>query len=205
MDFIIRLWPYVSIHPYLLLFLGMLIGGETFLLPAAYLAAKGTLSFPMIFLFAVLATLVSDTAWYSIGRFVSLPKILSWKIFSKKRDTMLKIFPKFQNHSEKILFISKFVYGTRTLAQIFSGTIRMPFIKYSIVNLAGILSYLAAICLMAVFTRKSLANFSEMSYNEYVVAAIFILLVVVIHICLKRWLGKKILASSSLHGMRNEQ
>ncbi len=204
MELINYLWPYISSHTYLLLFLGMLVGGETFLLPAAYLAAKGALSFPLLFLFSAMATLISDTVWYSIGRFFKLERILSWKMFSKKQELSLKIFSGFQNHSEKFLFLSKFLYGTRTLAQVLSGSIRMPFIKYSIVNLAGILSYLVLICCMALFTKKSLANFDHMSYNEYVTVAAFVVIVGIIHICLKKWLGKKILASSSQPGTKEE-
>src|SRR3989344_3115421 len=108
MELVTNIWSYIFNYPYLFLFLGMLVGGETFLLPAAYLAAKGTLTFPLVIFFAGLATLVSDTAWYIIGRFFPLNKILSWKMFFKKREISLKIFSVFKKHSQKLLFISKF-------------------------------------------------------------------------------------------------
>jgi membrane protein DedA with SNARE-associated domain len=205
MNFIIHSWPFIANHAYLLLFLGMLIGGETFLLPAVYLATKGAMSFPLLFLFAAAATVISDTCWYLIGRNFLLEKILSWKLFSKNRDVTDRIFSGFQRHSQKVLFISKFVYGTRTAAQVLSGSIRMPFIKYSVVNLAGIMSYLVLICVMAIFTKDGLANFGNISYNEYASIAIFIFIVITVHILLKKWLGKKILASSSQLGTKEKQ
>ncbi|MBI2630802.1 hypothetical protein HYW73_01110 [Candidatus Nomurabacteria bacterium] len=205
MELVANIWPYVSLHPYLFLFLGMLVGGETFLLPAAYLAAKGTLTFPLVIFFASLATLVSDTTWYFMGCFFQLEKILSWKIFFKKREISLKIFSVFKEHSRKLLFISKFVYGTRTLIQVLSGAIRMPFFLYTAVNLFGIMSYLMVISLAALLTKKSLANFAGISYNEYVSAAIFIFVIVLIHICLKKWLGKKLIAPSSQPGTKSGQ
>lgn len=174
-------------------------------MPAVYLATRGTLFFPSIVLLSGLATLISDSAWYFIGRFLPLEKILLWKTFLKKREVSLKIFEGFKNHSRKLLYISKFVYGTRTLVQVLAGTIRMPFVTYSIVNLAGIMSYLLVISTTAILTKKSLASFGQISYNEYVSAFVFILVIGIVHICLKKWLGKKFIASSSQPGMKNEQ
>lgn len=205
MEFINLLWPYVSEHTYLFLFLGMLVGGETFLLPAVYLAARGTLPFSHIVILSSIATLISDTVWYSIGRFFPLERILLWKTFSKKRDLSLKIFSGFQKHSRKLLYTSKFVYGTRTVAQVLAGSIRMPFIIYSVVNLAGILSYLLVITGAAVLTKESLASFGQISYNEYVSVFAFIIVIGIVHICLKKWLGKKFTASSSQPGTKNGQ
>jgi membrane protein DedA with SNARE-associated domain len=205
MEFINLLWPYVSNNPYFFLFFGMIIGGETFLLPAVYLATRGDFPFSHIIILSSIATLISDTAWYSIGWFFPLERILSWKTFSKKREVSIKIFSVFQKHGSKLLYISKFVYGTRTLAQVLAGSIRMPFVTYSVVNLAGILSYLLVIIGAAILTKESLASFGQISYNEYVSVLAFIAVISIIHICLKKWLGKKFTASSSQPGMKNEQ
>ena len=205
MEFLIEIWPYILDNANLFLFLGMLVGGETFFLPAVYLSVKGTLNFSDILFFAVLATIISDTAWYALGRFFSLEKILSCKIFLKKREEFAKIFGAFKKHSQKLLYISKFVYGTRTLVQIFSGAIRMPFLRYSAVNIAGIISYLFGIALLAILTKESLVSLEEMLYYEYVYIAVFILVVGIIHICLKKWLGKNFTASSFQPGMKSEQ
>lgn len=201
MDFVASIWPYISDHPYLFIFLGMLVGGETFLLPAVYLASKGTLSYSLVFLFASASTLVSDTAWYVIGRVFPLEKILSWKKFAQS-DKPEKILLVFRGHSRKVLFISKFVYGTRTIVQVLSGSIRMPYLRYSAVNLAGIASYLLVISVLAFFTRAGLDSFREIPYNEYVYVIIFIIVIVVAHICLKKWLGKKLTVPSYPLGTR---
>lgn len=201
MQFITQLWPVIVDHAYIVLFLGMIIGGETFLLPAVYLASRGTLSFPLVITFAVLATLVSDTFWYALGRFTPLQKLLKWK----KVGLSVKIISIFKEHSQKLLFISKFVYGTRTLAQVLSGAIRMPFLIYSAVNLMGILAYFFSIVIVAILTRASLASLEDLSYNNYVSVILFILIVGIIHLCLKKWLGREFTASSSQPGTNNLQ
>jgi membrane protein DedA with SNARE-associated domain len=205
MELINEIWPYVSNHTYFFLFIGMLMGGEAFLLPAIFLAIKGTVNFYLVLLFSILATLISDTAWYIIGRFFPLERILLWKIFLKKRELSDKIFLGLQKHGLKILFISKFVYGTRTLVQVLSGTIRTPFFKYSIVNLSGILSYLFTISFITFLIKESLDSFIKITYNEYAYLVVFILVIGILHICLKKWFSKKLLASSSRLGMKNEQ
>lgn len=205
MEFINFLWPHISDHPYAFLFIGMILGGETFLLPAVYLASRGLMDFPLLMLVAVAATISSDTVWYIIGRTFPLSKILSWKRFMKKREAYTKIFEGFQLHSQKLLFISKFVYGSRTIVQILAGSIKMPFLRYSAVNLAGIMSYLISIFLLALFARESLASFNDLSYNIYISIGVFIILIIIFHLCLKKWLSKKFSASSSQPGTKNEQ
>lgn len=205
MEFINFLWPHISSHPYLFLFMGMLIGGETFLLPAVYLAAQGAMPFPFLFALSALATLISDSAWYLIGRSFPLANILSWKKFAGKRESYAKVFEGFKTHSYKLLFISKFVYGTRTIAQILSGSIKMPFFKYSLINLTGIMSYLLSIIALALFTKHSLASMDDLSYNKYVSVGVFIILIIIFHLCLKKWLSKKFLVSSSRPGTKSGQ
>ena len=194
MEFIQTIWPHISAHPYVYLFLGMLVGGEAFLLPAVYLTIHGSLQVSAVFLFSALATLISDSAWYAVGRSFPLANILSWKRFSARRESYTKIYDGFRVHSQKLLFVSKFVYGTRTIVQILSGSIRMPFWRYSVVNLSGIMSYLASIFLLALFAEKSLASFRDISYNKYEFAAVFIILILIFHLCLKKWLNKNFLA-----------
>jgi membrane protein DedA with SNARE-associated domain len=204
MEFLTFIGPHVASHPYLYLFLGMVIGGETFFLPAVYLASQGVLHFSAVLAISALATLISDTAWYVIGRSFPLSRILSWKKFSARRDAYIKIFQVFKTHSKKLLFISKFVYGTRTMVQILSGSVKMSFLNYSFVNLAGITSYLLAVSLLAFITKHGLASLEYLSYNKYVSVGVFIILIAIFHLCLKKLLSKKFSASSSPLGTKNE-
>jgi membrane protein DedA with SNARE-associated domain len=205
MELLTAMWPYVANHAHLFLFLGMLVGGETFLLPAIYLAIQGTLRFSDVLLLALLATVVSDVIWYTAGRFVPLEKIFSFGIFQKKREAFNKIIGVFKKHSQKLLYISKFVYGTRTIIQISSGVIRIPFLRYTTINLAGVISYLLVITLLAILTKESLVSLEEVVYYEYVSIAIFIVIIAVIHIWLKKWLGKNFTVPSSQPGTKSEQ
>ncbi len=205
MKLVTILWPYISHYPYLLLFAGMLAGGETFLLPAVYLAINGAISFNMVVLLSCLATLISDSAWYAIGRSSSIAKTAIWKKLFKDEAAKAALAHIFEKHRRKLLYASKFVYGTRTLAQVLSGVVRMPFLEYSIINLAGILSYLLFISLLAIFTREGLASWDMMPYNGYVSVIFFIIIVGILHICLKKWLGKNFIAPSSPPGTKSGQ
>ncbi|HSH26690.1 MAG TPA: DedA family protein, partial [Wenzhouxiangella sp.] len=58
----------VAAYPYLMLFVGLLLVGEAVLLPALYLATTGRLDPFSVIVVAVTATMLSDLAWFLLGR-----------------------------------------------------------------------------------------------------------------------------------------
>lgn len=196
-------WLYVLNHAYAFLFGGMLLGGETFFLPAMYFAVVGPLNAYIVLGLATLATLISDSIWYTLGRFVSLPQLLAYKFFKRRENSILQMHEVFGRHGFKLLYLSKFVYGTRIAAQVLSGTVRMPFDRYLIVNLAGVVSYLGVISLAALAAQEGLASFEKTLRYGYVSIGIFIVIVAIIHLIFKKWLGKNF-APLSQPGTKSE-
>jgi membrane protein DedA with SNARE-associated domain len=129
----------LSAHPYIALFAGMLIAGEVVLLPAIFLATTGRLDMAVVVGIAMIATLISDAFWYGLGRRFPVKVIgrlserLSGKVLNGVEQT-------FNAGGGRILFMSKFVYGTRTLVQVLAGVHKMPLRSYLPINMAGVLA-----------------------------------------------------------------
>ena len=130
---------------YIPLFLGLLLGGEMVLVPAVYASALGILDPFLVFAVALAATLISDSLWYLFGRLMyKVRKLLPEEPVSvgglKQRfvhKVYARITPKiellsavFVENPIKILVVSKFVYGTRTVMQVLSGIYRIPYRRY---------------------------------------------------------------------------
>ena len=198
-----NIWAYFLDNTYIVLFVGMLFGGETFLLPAVYLSIIDAVDIGAVVIIAAISTVISDTFWYFVGKYVPIDRILSWRLFKKKEAFIRKMLLTFEKHSLRIVFLSKFVYGTRTTAQILAGTVRAPFIPYLLTNCLGVFVYLGVIAVVGYATKESFKNFADNIYYGYVVFSVFIVIIIIINVCLKKFLQKKISPPSSPPGTKN--
>jgi membrane protein DedA with SNARE-associated domain len=150
----------LSLHPYVFIFIGLFFFGETVFFPALYLAFRGTLEVPVVIILMVSATLISDLVWYIIGR--ALPRTTAIRIMGgRAAHIMESTHAFFDAHQLKALYLSKFVYGTRTVMQVLSGMHKTSFWKYMLVNILGTVSLAAVILTLAYLTNSTLAALTD--------------------------------------------
>ena len=136
-EFLQPLFVLLSEHPYVFIFVGLLFAGELVLLPSIYLAVTGRLQLEYVFAVAVIAMALSDLVWYYLGRSVPRERL---ERFGGGRigRAMGRIERLYVNRGPQILIGSKFVYGTRTAAQVLSGVHHMRLRTYLIANSIGV-------------------------------------------------------------------
>lgn len=138
-DYLEYLLGNLHANAYPLLFLGLLAAGELILIPALYLAVTGRLELPLVVGIAITATALSDLAWYTIGR--AFPTVALRKLAKREGGRLLPwLESRFAARGAQALFLSKFVYGTRVMAQLLAGLSGMPLHRYLPVNAAAILT-----------------------------------------------------------------
>ena len=173
---------------YLLLFLGLFLGGETVLVPAVYFALNGTLDLVTLLAVSIVATLISDSLWYVFGRVAKFDRVARWPIVRRQAGAIMKVSEVFRAHSLKILFGSKFVYGTRVAVQILSGTYAVPFLRYLLVNIVGVLVLQGYIIGLALSLDRGLGEVKGFLYGTEVLFALFVILLVTLHL----WIHKAV-------------
>src|SRR5436853_7127455 len=93
---------------YIILFFALLVGGETVLVPAVYLALIGKLQVVPLVAIASLATILSDSAWYLVGRVLPVEKISKLRWLGKKWPRVFdSVSEVFKRHGLKAIFVSK--------------------------------------------------------------------------------------------------
>lgn len=105
-----------------------------------FLIKLGYLGFWGSYLVLILADLIGDVLWYSIGRFGAHKAIKKFGHFvSLDEPTMLKIEKKFKNHQNKALLISKMTggFGFALVTLTVAGIIKIDFKKYMLLNFVG--------------------------------------------------------------------
>lgn len=116
-----------SEHHDILLFLGVLVFGVPVLLPAVYASTQGFLDPRLVFVAVSSALIFGDTLWYTLGvrmgekigeKFPFLTR--SRKVIGPLRDILRK-------HPFRIVFLSRFTYGTKIATNVASGVERIHF------------------------------------------------------------------------------
>lgn len=182
--------PVLSGNPYFFLFIGFFFFGETVFLPALYMALFGPLNAPIVVALMVGAALSSDVIWYVLGRCVPRDR-LRRMIGHRLSRAMDSIEGLFQENRLKILFVSKFVYGTRTVVQILSGAFRTRFDAYLAVNIAGTTALIGSIVGIALVAHSTVETFTQSVERVKMTFIVFVLTVVALHIIIKRYLAPR--------------
>jgi len=149
-------------------------------LPGIYLILKGVISYQGFLLVALSSTLISDSLWYALGRALPYEKIVSLPILKNKKQTIQNLLGKFQNNGLKIIFISKFVYGSRIITQILGGFTKIRYWKYLAANTLTALAWLNFIFLSAYLANKGL-TMTDISFPTEISLAIIIILIFIFY------------------------
>lgn len=176
----------ITVHPYIALFLALLVGGEVALVPAIFFALGGILNLGTVIAIAVAATAVSDSAWYFLGRSVPKDRLLSLSLLRRQRSLLEKAMAVFAGRNIQFLFMSKFVYGTRIVAQVLSGFCAMRYGVYLIVDIAAALTWAVFLVgLSSIAQQGASAYLSDFKYGIQIaflgVMLVIALLYVIIH------------------------
>lgn len=119
-------------YGYFLLFLGVMIEGEAFLLAAAFLANRGMMHLPVVIAVALAANCAADQAYYMVAR-------------TRGRSWLEKRFghhPRYKQavdwmsrHADWVLLLSRYAFGFRIIIPAACGALDMPIFRFSIINI----------------------------------------------------------------------
>ncbi len=176
---------------YLIVFSGLMIGGELALVPAIYFAVEGTLQLSVVLALVVIATLLSDTLWYVVGRWIDREWLFQLSFFARRRDTMDWLSLVLRDRVFSIVFMSKFIHGTRWPLQILCGMHQIPYRSYIVASLGG--AFLWALFLVGVMysIEISLDSVKDTAYYLQFSVGLFILFVIVGNYFIGRYVRKK--------------
>lgn len=108
------------------------------MLAAGFLAYLGALNFFVVLIVAFTGAIVGDNIWFWVGQKGGTPLVEKYGKFfflTKKRVKRAKDY--LDRHGSKAIFVSRFIFGTRTSTAILAGALGMPAKKFARSNLTG--------------------------------------------------------------------
>jgi membrane-associated protein len=138
------------------LFFGFFLPGDSLLLTAGLLAARGELSLPILLLTLAPAAVLGDNVGYWFGKKAG-PPIFSREnslLFRRKNLLAAKAF--YDKHGGKTITIARFMPFIRTFAPIVAGAVEMKYRRFMLFNLAGGVLWAIGVTMAGYFLGQSI-------------------------------------------------
>ena len=129
------------------LFLGLLIVGAPALLAAIHLVIRGELRLGVLVALALVAMWTSDSIWYRVGRTVPAERLQRPGVVLERIRRIEALWRRMP--SARLLFLSRFLYGTRIPVLLLCGLARMPYRDLWRINLVSSVLWLALLFAVA--------------------------------------------------------
>lgn len=176
---------------YAILFLGMLVEGETFLMAYGILTHLKAFDWGDAFLVAYFGVIFSDISWYYLGDFLK-KRYPSSKFLNNSKRRVRNYFPDLEKKPAKALLTSKFIAGTNHATLMLTGFLEVDF-KYFI-KLQIMISFL---WVAAFLTLGYLFGFAALNYSHRFEKFLLMALVLLVSAKLLEQLLKYIFAEKS--------
>ncbi|QJC30541.1 DedA family protein [Enterobacteriaceae endosymbiont of Neohaemonia nigricornis] len=132
--FMLNFTKIITHYGYLMVFLGSLIEGETFVIIAGLLANKNMLSFYKIVIIAVIGSFIGDQFLFYLGQRYST-QILYF--LNKYNFKIKKYYNIIRNYPYIFILVIRFIYGLRLVGPIIIGIINVSLLEFIIFNIIG--------------------------------------------------------------------
>jgi membrane protein DedA with SNARE-associated domain len=138
---------------------GIPLPGETALIAAGLLAAKGHYEIWQVIVIAAAAAIICDNLGYWAARHYGLRLVDRWPRLKKYSDRALPPAERFfKAHGGKTVFIARFVAILRFTAALLAGATRMPWWRFFFWNAAGGICWATSVGLLAYYGGKAAAE-----------------------------------------------
>lgn len=157
---------------------GIPLPGETALVAAGVLAARGDFNIVAVIAVAASAAIIGDNVGYWIGRTGGRKLLKRWSWLERHAASVLPASERFfKKHGSKTIFIARFVAVLRVTAAWLAGVSRMHWWKFFVWNAAGGICWAVLVGLVAYYAGHAAAA-AIGRYGFYAAGVLIVLLVV---------------------------
>lgn len=177
-------------YPYLVPFIGVMVGGEGVVLVIAALSATtGVLSFNELVFWTFAGTVIADSGWFALGRYGG-DYLEKWPPIHRKLTEVAGFVSRLTRRRHFVaLLITKFLFGTRIIMLLYLSKEKMTFRTFLIYN-----SFVTIIWALAVVGLGWLAGrgvvWASDIFGDITFALGLLLIAVVVLYGLRLWLNE---------------
>jgi membrane-associated protein len=137
------------------LFFGFFLPGDSLLLTAGLLAARGDLNLTVLLLALPVAAILGDNTGYWFGRITGPPIFTRENSLLFRRKNLLAARAFYDKHGVKTIIIARFIPFIRTFVPMVAGAVEMPYRKYFVVDCIGGLLWTIGVTIAGYYLGQS--------------------------------------------------
>ena len=146
---------------------GLPIPAYPLLIVAGALAAQGQLSWTLVLLATVAASLLADTVWYLAGRRHGYRLLSLICRISLSQDSCIRQSQtRYQQIGTRVLLVAKFLPGAGALSTVLAGLTRAPYRQFAFYDVAGTLIWAGSAVLLGAIFHPIVATIIQ-AIDEY--------------------------------------
>lgn len=177
----------------LITFFMSVLGGDTFVILLAFLSGSNMISLYIVFIFSILGFIISDTFWFLISKSQKLDNLTIKFRKAKFNSRLRRLINKISDmRSFKLLFYSKFIYGTRVATIFYIGKKDISLIKFELYTILTNFLWISIIVLIGYLAGKGVSYFVYIFENFtsfFIGFSLFIILILVLKLFLIKLLN----------------
>lgn len=140
----------------------MPLNGDLIMLFLGTMAGLGKINYPMLLIICPTGIFVGDTIMHLIAKKLGMKVFRLWPFYKiAKPERVFKALKFSKKYGSKVVFLARFVPGTRCLTIIVSGVFKVPFPKFLLMNFLGIFIFCPIWISLGYFFISSLAEAKE--------------------------------------------
>ncbi|MCX5478306.1 DedA family protein [Kaistia geumhonensis] len=133
---------FLATYGLIVVYLGVIIEGDSVLLAAGFLAHQGVLHPTGVFLAAFAGSLTGDQVLYYIGRYARDSRLVKRQ---SARPAFARVLDLIHRHRVPFILSFRFIYGVRTISPIAIGIAGVPPLLYTVLNVVAAAAWAALI------------------------------------------------------------
>lgn len=163
-------WGYAVVFAFTvfenLFVVGSLTPGETVVIAASLLAARGLLFISLVWLSSLTGTLIGSNVSYWLGRRAGLESVRQFvgraamsrigRVLRIHPDGIDDVYEHFHTDGAKTVLLARFAIGAKNFVPAVAGATRMPFFWFELYTIIGAMLYTTAMCLIGWFLGDNL-------------------------------------------------
>ncbi|MEX1028362.1 MAG: VTT domain-containing protein [Candidatus Paceibacterota bacterium] len=174
------------------LFVGMLTAGEIVLIPGVYLGYISNLGLLSILGVALLGSIASDTFWYCAGRCFPHKSLKKSTLIKREMERAKKLRPFYDKHKLRMIFYSKFLFGTTVFFQVLAGANHVPYRHYLLASTGATIVWFLIATVFGVVLGTSVGALSDIVIGIEIIASITLATVILTYAAVYWHLKRKL-------------
>ncbi len=156
------------------LFIGFVLPGETVVIVAGFVAARGHVNLVALCALVVATAIAGETVGYEIGRHYGV-RLMNWRVLRARRVALERALEGLRRRGTIYVFVGRFTAFLRAVMPSLAGLSRLRYRRFQVANFSSALVRGVANTLLGYFAGSALPSIEK--YSGWVASGVLVVMI----------------------------